>query len=443
MQYVPGVFVGHAFDAGYFHHMMALGSFFQVFSMFMLSLARQEQYYQYAHTPVFLESSQIFFAQAVGIGLGMSLIFIPSLTIISHHFRKRRAFVTGMAVTGASFGGIVWPIMLNQLIQVTSFANAVRSTGAVAGVMLLVANLIMKPTKEVKPLNSGLWKSRNAHGKGEEKQRQKAEGERGARQQDQDKNAGDGKRTGKGLRPGCESSQSQRGKSKTLSMISNVSISGFKMGFGTGSGLKDILNDAPFVVSIAAACLVALGLFFPYFYLQLYAVDLGIDPTLAFYALPILNASSIAGRLLPNFFADKIGPFNMIIPCLTATSILLFSFFGVRDFAAVVVMGILYGFTSGSYLSLIPSIIGQLSKYSTQPGLRMGFAFTNVGVWMLVGAPIEGALLHPDPSTPGLFYWSRCIVFSAVMVICGALGMFLSRTLFVKAKRNGEKGQFI
>lgn len=65
MVYAPGVLVGRAFDAGYLyvdcdhtfipltdiclltsHHMMVAGSIIQVFSMFMLSLAHREQYYQ-------------------------------------------------------------------------------------------------------------------------------------------------------------------------------------------------------------------------------------------------------------------------------------------------------------------------------------------------------------------------------------------------------------
>jgi hypothetical protein len=41
-------------------------------------------------------------------------------------------------------GGIVWPIMLNELRKLTSFANAVRATAAVTGLLLLIANFIMK-----------------------------------------------------------------------------------------------------------------------------------------------------------------------------------------------------------------------------------------------------------------------------------------------------------
>ncbi|KAJ3842778.1 major facilitator superfamily domain-containing protein [Lentinula raphanica] len=353
MQYAPGVFVGHAFDAGYFRHMIAIGSFLEVFSIFMLSLVHEGQYYQ------------VFLAQAIGIGLGQALLFIPSITVISQHFKRRRSFAIGVAVTGASVGGIIWPILLNQLDQKATFGNANRAAGAVAGVLLLCANLLMKP------------------------------------------------------RPA---------ESKSLA--------------GVQLGIKSVFRDVAYMVSIGSACLVSLGLFFPYFYLQLYAVNQGVAPRLAFYTLAILNAGSIVGRLVPNFFADRVGPYNMIIPCLFLTAMLLFVVLGVHSFTGIVLFGLFYGCTSGSYISLIPSIIGQLSRQSGQPGLRMGFAFTSVGFWILIGTPIEGALLHL-PGSDGGFMWSPCIFFSAIAVACGAVGMLISRMIFVREGRNEGLGQLI
>ena len=54
------------------------------------------------------------------------------------------------------------------------------------------------------------------------------------------------------------------------------------------------------------------------------------------------------GRLLPNFFADKFGPYNMLLPCLYISAALAFAWFGISNFAGVIVFGLLYGFWSGS-----------------------------------------------------------------------------------------------
>ncbi|PPQ75732.1 LOW QUALITY PROTEIN: hypothetical protein CVT26_000972 [Gymnopilus dilepis] len=171
MQYIPGFVIGRAFDAGYFHYMMALGTFLQITSMFMLSLARPHKYFEvrliHYISPKWKSYLTVicwhgvFLAQAVGMGLGQSLLFLPSLTIIGHHFRRRRALATGIAISvstlspgvaatneglrqGASFGGIVWPILLNELSQRISFSNSIRTTAALCGLMLITSNFLMK-----------------------------------------------------------------------------------------------------------------------------------------------------------------------------------------------------------------------------------------------------------------------------------------------------------
>ncbi|KAJ7889586.1 MFS general substrate transporter [Mycena leptocephala] len=320
MQYAPGIIVGRAFDAGYFHHMIALGSILQVASIFMISLTQWHQYYQ------------VFLAQAVASGIGQSLLFLPSLSIIGQHFKRNRAFATGIGVSGASLGGVIWPIVLNQLSKRTSFNNAVRATGAIAGVLLVIANLVMK-TK--------------AHPTG-----------------------------ATALKP----------------------------------KLKVILTDWAFMSSIAGAFVVGLGLFFPYFYLQLYAVDKGIDENIAFYVLAIMNAGSVGGRT-SNFIADRVGPYNMLIPCLAISSALTFSIFGLKSCAGVVIFAALYGFWSGSYVSLIPTLIVQSASHCGEHGTRMGVAFSLVSASMLIGTPISGALLH---SVTGNYMWYKAIVFCGV-----------------------------
>ena len=65
----------------------------------MLSLAKQGKFYQ------------IFLSQGIGMGVGIGLMFIPSIVVLSQHFRtKRRALVSGIAFTGAGVGACIYPI---------------------------------------------------------------------------------------------------------------------------------------------------------------------------------------------------------------------------------------------------------------------------------------------------------------------------------------------
>jgi MFS transporter, MCT family, solute carrier family 16 (monocarboxylic acid transporters), member 10 len=95
----------------------------------------------------------------------------------------------------------------------------------------------------------------------------------------------------------------------------------------------------------------------------------------------------VLGRLLPNFFADKFGPYNMLLPCMYISAALAFAWFGISNFAGVIIFGLLYGFWSGSCeskanhhlsvciessiysdVSLIPSLLAQLSSHTGEHG---------------------------------------------------------------------------
>lgn len=55
---------------------------------FMLSFAKPHNFYQ------------VFLAQGLGVGLGMGLIYVPSISICFHYFKRRRAQAVGTASLG-------------------------------------------------------------------------------------------------------------------------------------------------------------------------------------------------------------------------------------------------------------------------------------------------------------------------------------------------------
>lgn len=63
----------------------------------------------------------------------------------------------------------------------------------------------------------------------------------------------------------------------------------------------DIITSANNRVAFA---LMIMSVYIPFFYIQSYALDLGVSTSMAFYLLSIMNASSLLGRLLPNWLAD-------------------------------------------------------------------------------------------------------------------------------------------
>ncbi|KAF8990290.1 major facilitator superfamily domain-containing protein [Cyathus striatus] len=245
-----GLPAGKMLDLGYYRHTMIFGTLLYVFSMFMVSIAHHDQYYQ------------IFLSQAIGMG--------------------RRALAMGIVALGSSVGGIAFPIMLNQFFKGSvGFAWGIRASAFLSLGFLCIAIVLMKPNPDVLLME----------------------------------------------------------KPKP--------------------DVKGILTDLPYMLANFGGLLVQLGLFFPYFYIQLFTVVKGMDSNFAFYTLAIMNAASVPGRVIPNFFADKLGPFNAVIPTGTVCSILLFAMLRVSTVGGVVAFAILYGFFSGAWISLASPFVAK------------------------------------------------------------------------------------
>ncbi|KAG8680030.1 hypothetical protein FRC08_016583 [Ceratobasidium sp. 394] len=194
------------------------------------------------------------------------------------------------------------------------------------------------------------------------------------------------------------------------------------------SDIREILTHGVFQLTVFGTFLCMLGIWFPIFYLQLFAVRHNLDQNLAFYSLTILNAASIIGRTIPNFISDRIGVFNVMIPCSAIAGVLLFAMFGVKSSGALIVFSILYGFFSGSFFSLMSPMIVALAKHMHEVGVRLGFAFTFIGIATLVGTPISGALLTEE------YLWHRPIIFAGVVVLAGSTCLTIARYIHVQHK---------
>jgi hypothetical protein len=87
----------------------------------------------------------------------------------------------------------------------------------------------------------------------------------------------------------------------------------------------------------------------------------------------------VFGRIVPNFIADWAGPINVIIPTIIVSGILLFSWLAISTWRGFVVFALLYGFFSGTLVSLPPAGIAALTDIHqmSKIGVRMGMVFTS------------------------------------------------------------------
>ncbi|KAL6717307.1 hypothetical protein ACLMJK_005222 [Lecanora helva] len=333
-----GALTGPIYDAGYFRALIIIGSFAIVFGHMMLSLVH--------------EFWQALLAQAFVVGLGAGSLFIPSVAILPTYFTTKIPIAIGIAASGSSVGGIIYPIVFERLQDEIGFPWATRVLSFLMLATLMVPIAFMRP-RVLPPAKRKLFE-----------------------------------------------------------------FSAFR-------------NPA-YVLFVIGVTVGFMGLYVPFFYIQYYAdVRHMTSGNLSSYLLAILNAGSVFGRIAPNFFAQKIGPINMLIPCVVLTSILTFTLIRVHNEGGIITFSLIYGFFSGTFVSLPPTVFVFLSLDNRALiGTRMGMGFAIASCGALAGTPIAGAILN-NHGFNATWCFSGGLVIGAAALMTAAR-FFKDKTLMAK-----------
>lgn len=101
-------------------------------------------------------------------------------------------------------------------------------------------------------------------------------------------------------------------------------------------------------------------------FIQSVLIGIHASPTSALPPqISFINAGGVLGRLIPNFLADRVGSFNILIPVtfLTASSIL--ALLGSIDVGGIIFISLLYGaMNAGCELD------SRLARINNSPGLN-------------------------------------------------------------------------
>jgi len=295
-----GIVSGPIYDRGYLRTLLFVGSFLIVFGHMMLSIC---------HT-----YWQVLLAQGFCVGIGAGCLFVPCVSVLPTYFSSRIGLAVGLASSGSSLGGVIYPIVLYRLIDRIGFGWSVRVLGFIAlGTLLIPISVMKMRFKSPKPRAFIDW-----------------------------------------------------------------------------SAFKDI-NYMLFTI---ATLIGFMGLIVALFYISYYASQQHItNSRLAFYIIPIFNAASCFGRVLPNAISDKTGPFNLIAPCAFITGILILCLMAVESVASIIVLALLIGFFSGVFIALPPVCFVKLTDDKSRIGTRVGMGFSMAGFGILAGGPVGGAIL--------------------------------------------------
>jgi MFS family permease len=281
-------------------------------------------------TSICREYWQVILSQGVVVGVGMGCMMLPSVAVMPQYFKQKRAFATGLAAAGSSLG------MCSRTPLKLVFD---RKTGG-----------IIYPTvfHELQPRIGFGWATRVI------------------------------------------------AFIMLGTLMVPIAVMRAKVFPSTTRPLFDFqaLRKVSFDLFCIGTFFGFMGMYIPFYYMSSYSISHGIvDANLGFYLLTILNAASVFGRIVPNFFADKTGALNIMTPFCIFCGIIAYSWTSATTAAQVILFCIFYGFFSGTLVSIIAPAVVTLSPDLSLVGTHMGMNFGFTAFGLLIGNPVAGVLL--------------------------------------------------
>lgn len=126
-----GTFTGPLLDRGHLRMLVIVGVVLQLVGIFGLSWSQK-----FWH---------ILLTQGLCTGLGGGMFFVPVMGVVSTYFDKRRGLALGLVTTGTSAGGLIYPVVVQQLIDKVGFGWTVRVLGFMNLVSLVAVVIGMRP----------------------------------------------------------------------------------------------------------------------------------------------------------------------------------------------------------------------------------------------------------------------------------------------------------
>ncbi|KAH6611373.1 hypothetical protein Trco_001393 [Trichoderma cornu-damae] len=186
----------------------------------------------------------------------------------------------------------------------------------------------------------------------------------------------------------------------------------------TALWIPSAFRDAKYNFLIASTFFILIGMFLPIIFLPTYAVEKGVDATLAGYLPAIINGASTFGRIIPGILADKYGQLNVFALGSIATSIIVFPMTSAKTEASIIVYAIFFGFASGTIISGATVSITGCADDPRNIGAYTGMGLALGGLGALVGPPINGAFVsHYHGFFEATMFSGAFCLFGSILVL--------------------------
>lgn len=139
LTFFGSAFSGRLLDAGLFVPTFLIGSTMQLLGIFLMSISTK-----YWH---------LMLTQGILTGFGGGIIFAPSLALVATYFDKHRGIAIGLVTTGNSLGGLVYPLVVRELLPILGMPWTARVLGFINLTGFCFVAVFMRP--RLPPRKSG------------------------------------------------------------------------------------------------------------------------------------------------------------------------------------------------------------------------------------------------------------------------------------------------
>lgn len=141
--------------------------------------------------------------------------------------------------------------------------------------------------------------------------------------------------------------------------------------------------------------------------------------------------TSTVGRVMPGWLGDRYGRFNTTIGFTVFTVALVFCIWIAAPWkAGRIAFAALYGFGSGTFVSMVPTLVVQVCPDMSQLGLHLGAVYIVVAPSVLIAQPVGGVLADAgDRHGRDPYVWLK--VFCALGLSVGVLGFVAARAAYL------------
>jgi MFS family permease len=301
---------------------------------------------------------QVYLAYGLGVGLGIGCSYVPAVAAVQRWFWRRRGFASGLAVSGIGVGTLVVPPLTKLMIDAFDW----RETYLILGIVTIVIGAGMALLIEDDPGGRGLGPD--------------------------------------GDPPAAQAPAPADG----------------------GGAIRRAIASRRFFGLYAACFICSFGLFVPFVHLVPYALDHGIDSSVAVLLVGAIGVGSTAGRFLLGGLADRLGrPLSFLIMFVGMGLSFVIWLFSTSAWG-LAVFALVYGVFYGGFVALAPAVVIDYFG-ARQASSLIGIVYTSVAFGTLIG-----------PSAAGFVY---DVSHSYTLPILLSIGVYVLATAILAATSKG------